>query len=242
MRPVLDTRKLYPAAVMDTMYATSQAQELRGGKSKNAALRESRQMSPYLVFGIAMLGIVIIALVVTGNLAANFNERAKRDLNAALEPLAEMLDGSVDLERARVNGRHHGQLTTAQVVSGPGGLGRLFETTFVEPAGGEAWKAVVRRPKSETESWERTFEGPDPLSDSVQPAVFELLGDLLPFPGWFELNYDPVAGDLRLTRAMVSRRDIPTTDRFERYLETLERAAAVNRAAQVDGAGATAAS
>ena len=65
MRPVLDTRKLYPAAVMDTMYATSQAQELRGGKSKNAALRESRQMSPYLVFGIAMLGIVIIALVVT---------------------------------------------------------------------------------------------------------------------------------------------------------------------------------
>jgi hypothetical protein len=74
-------------------------------------------MSPYVIFAIAMLGIVIIALVVTGNLAAGFNERAKRDLRSTLDPLAEMLEGSVELESAQVNGRHHGQITTAQVVS-----------------------------------------------------------------------------------------------------------------------------
>ena len=37
-------------------------------------------MSPYRLFGLAMLAIVIFSLVVTGNLAAKFNERAKRTL------------------------------------------------------------------------------------------------------------------------------------------------------------------
>jgi hypothetical protein len=199
-------------------------------------------MSPYVIFAIAMLGIVIIALVVTGNLAAGFNERAKRDLRSTLDPLAEMLEGSVELESAQVNGRHHGQITTAQVVSAPGGLGRLFETTFVEPAGGEAWSALVRRPKSDTDAWERAFEGPDGFAQSIRPAIYDLLDDLLPYPGWFELRYDPEAGHLRLTRAMVSRRDIPTPDRFQRYLDVLEKAAEMNRAAQGGVAGATAVS
>lgn len=183
----------------------------------------------YVVFGLVMLGVVIVSLLVTGNLAATFNERAKSDLKAALEPLAAMLDGTVDVENASVTGRFHGQITTGQVVSGPGGMGRLFQTTYVEPAGGAKWSAVVTRPKSEEAAWERTFEG-EP--DAMKPFVHKYLDDLLPYPGWFELIYEPDAGSLRLTRAMQSRRDIPIADRFALYLETLESVAAENRRVQ----------
>lgn len=197
-------------------------------------------MSPYVIFGLAMLGIVIFSLVVTGNLAANFNDRAKRDMKSALEPLAEQLEGEVILDEAKVDGRYHGQITTGQVVPGPGGMGRLFQTTYVEPAGGSSWKAVVRRPKTEGEDWERSFEGANGLSATFQDQVYALLDALLPYPGWFELRYDPEAGALALTRAMQSRRDVPTAERFVLYLQTLEQAGAANRAAQADAGVATA--
>ena len=200
-------------------------------------------MSPYLIFGLAMVGIVIFSLVVTGNLAATFNERAKKDMKAALEPLAEQLDGSVDLESARVEGRYHGQITTGQVVSGPGGMGRLFETIFIEPAGGSSWRAVVRRPKTVEQEWDRTFDSVADFDLEFQQSVFELLDALLPYPGWFEIAYESVAGSLKLTRAMQSRRDVPSSERFRAYLETLERAAAANRSVQAEAvAGAVAAS
>ena len=199
-------------------------------------------MSPYLICGLAMLGIVIFSLVVTGNLAARFNERAKDDLRTALEPLAEQLDGTLDLDEAKVEGRYHGQITTGKVVSGAGGMGRLFEATFVEPAGGDSWRALVRRPKADGEEWERSFDGPQALASDVRPEAFRLLDALLPFPGWFELRYDPQAGALTLTRAMQSRRDVPVPERFALYLETLEEAAEINRSAQTEGAAPTTAS
>ena len=199
-------------------------------------------MSPYLIFGLAMLGIVIFALVVTGNLAATFNERAKRDMRAALEPLAEQLDGTVDIERAEVSGRYHGQITSGQVVPGPGGMGRLFQTTYVEPAGGGEWKAIVRRPKTEGEPWERTIEGAHSDNTVFVDRIYGMLDALLPFPGWFELKYEPAAGSLTLTRAMQSRRDVPSPERFAIYLETLERVAAENRAVQGEALAATAGS
>jgi hypothetical protein len=197
-------------------------------------------MSPYLIFGLAMLGIVIFSLVVTGNLAASFNERAKRDLRTALEPLAAQIDGTVDLAEARIEGRYHGQITTGRIVPGPGGMGRLFTATYVEPAGGAGWKAVVRRPRSEGEAWKRTFEGPGRLEESLRGEVYALLDALLPYPGWFELQYDPDAGSLALTRAMQSRKDIPVPERFALYLDTLERAGAINRSAQAEAGVATA--
>ena len=125
-------------------------------------------------------------------------------------------------------------------VPGPGGMGRLFQTTYIEPAGGSSWKAVVRRPKTEGEEWERTFEGADSFTATLQDQVYALLDALLPYPGWFELKYDPEAGALTLTRAMQSRRDVPTAERFALYLQTLEQAGAVNRAAQADAGVATA--
>lgn len=190
-------------------------------------------MSPYLWFGLAMLLITVFGLVITGNLAATFNERAKADLRAALEPLAAQIDGTIDVETASTTGRYHGQITTGQVVAGPGGMGRLFQTSLVEPAGGDAWKAVVTRPRDETADWERTFEG-EPEAE-LASLIHPLLDGLLPFPGWFELKYDPATGTLTLTRAMQSRRDIPTPERFALYLETLEQAASSNRSVQTAG-------
>ena len=180
-----------------------------------------------------MLGVVVVSLLVTGNLAATFNERAKNDLKNALDPLAAILEGATDVEEAKVDGKFGGQITTGKVVSGPGGMGRLFQTTYVEPAGGTSWSAVVTRPKSEDGDWERTFEGGP---DEIKACVHEQLDALLPFPGWFELVYDPQAGSLRLTRAMQSRRDIPTPERFKLYLETLERVGSENRRVQTRAA------
>ena len=187
-------------------------------------------MSPYLWFAIAMAAIAVVGLLVTGNLAATFNERAKADLKAALEPLAEQIAGTVDVETAAINGRYLGQITTGQVVAGPGGMGRLFQTVLVEPAGGGSWKAVVTRPRDESAEWQRTFEGS--LEQLLAPSIYPLLDGLLPFPGWFEMKYVPEAGTLSLTRAMQSRRDIPTPERFALYLETLDKAAATNRSIQ----------
>jgi hypothetical protein len=192
-----------------------------------------------VIFGLAMLGIVIFSLVVTGNLAAGFNERAKRDMRASLEPLAEQLDGTVNVDEAKVEGRYHGQITTGQVVAGPGGMGRLFETSYIEPAGGSGWRAVVRRPKSDGEEWERTFDGAEALA-GLGTDVCGLLDALLPYPGWFELKYDPDGGSLKLTRAMQSRRDVPTAERFALYLQTVEAAGRANRAAQAEAGVATA--
>ena len=103
-------------------------------------------MSPYVWFGLAMVAIVIVSLIVTGNLAAKFNERAKTDLSASLGPLAEIIDGSKDVDSASVEGRFDGQIVTARVVSGPGGMGRLFETTMSSPRVGSHGRpsSVVR--------------------------------------------------------------------------------------------------
>ena len=55
-------------------------------------------MNPYLSFSIAMCGVVVIALAGTAYLAAYFNRRSKNDMEAALTPLAQVIDGEMDVE------------------------------------------------------------------------------------------------------------------------------------------------
>ena len=62
-------------------------------------------MNPYLSFSIAMCAVVIIALAGTAYLAAYFNRRSKNDMQAALEPLAQVIDGEIDVEEGLVKGR-----------------------------------------------------------------------------------------------------------------------------------------
>ncbi len=71
-------------------------------------------MNPYLSFSIAMCAVVIIALAGTAYLAAYFNRRSKNDMQAALEPLAQVIDGEIDVEEGLVKGRFDGQLAEGQ--------------------------------------------------------------------------------------------------------------------------------
>ena len=189
-------------------------------------------MNTYVVFGLVMLLIVVVSLVASGMLAASFNERAKADLERALAPLAEQIDGTVDLESASVKGRYLGHITTGAMISAPGGMGRQFEVKLVDGAGGEPWAHLTTRPKDDIGPIEHRFDGSRELDPTLTAAISEPMEKLLPFPGWFQLRYDPTSGELRLSRTMQSRKDIPAPERFAVYLDTIYRAASANRAAQ----------
>lgn len=195
------------------------------------------RMNTYVTFGLAMLVIVVVSLVASGMLAASFNERARADLGRALTPLAEQLDGTVDVESASISGRFRGHLTTAAMISAPGGIGRQFEVKLVDGAGGEPWTHLATRPKDDIGPTEHRFDGSEQLEAALAPRLREPMERLLPFPGWFQLRYDPPSGELRLSRTMQSRKDIPAPERFALYLDTVHGAAEANRAAQApDGA------
>ncbi len=60
-------------------------------------------MNPYVSFSIAMCLVVLLSLGATAYLAVMFNRRGKVDLGEALAPLAELIEGEVDLEDTRTN-------------------------------------------------------------------------------------------------------------------------------------------
>ena len=195
------------------------------------------RMNTYVVFGLAMLVIVVVSLVASGMLAASFNERAKADLGRALAPLAEQIDGTVDIESASIDGRYRGHITSGAMVSAPGGMGRQFEVKLVDGAGGEPWTHLATRPKDDVGPIEHRFEGGKELDAALSPVIRGPMEALLPFPGWFQIRYDPASGELCLSRTMQSRKDIPAPERFAIYLETIHGVAVANRAVQApDGA------
>ena len=194
-------------------------------------------MNTYIVFGLVMLVIVVVSLVASGMLAASFNERAKADLARALAPLAEQVDGTVDVETASIDGRFRGHITTAAMISAPGGMGRQFEVKLVDGAGGHTWTHLTTRPKDDVGPIEHRFEGDAEAEAELTAQIRGPMEALLPFAGWFQLRYDPISGEVRLNRTMQSRKDIPTPERFAAYLETIHTAAVANRSAQApDGA------
>ena len=97
-------------------------------------------MDPYLATALAMCVIVLLSLAGTAYLAAMFNRRAKADLRERLEPLAAAIDGTIDLDEAKVEGRYQGQIAIGRMANAPGGFGRLFHVELVDAAGGEKWE------------------------------------------------------------------------------------------------------
>ena len=73
-------------------------------------------MNPYLATAIAMCAIVLISLAGTAYLAMVFNRKAKVDLQERLGPLAQAIDGAVDVEDAKVEGRYRGQIAIGRMV------------------------------------------------------------------------------------------------------------------------------
>jgi len=188
----------------------------------------------YVWFTVAMCAISLISLVVTAYLAAHFNRGAKRDLTAALSPLAEILGGTVDLETAEASGRYRGHLAAARMANATDGPGRVFQTEIVDGAGGEDWRATSTR-RGESDAGPPLFlEGGSPeLAATVEAALPSLLAiDLDPRRDRFRAEYLASAGILRLTRPMRTRRDIPGPEHLAVMLDLLVGLGPVNRRTQ----------
>ncbi len=189
-------------------------------------------MNPYLATAIAMCAIVLISLAGTAYLAMVFNRKAKADLQERLAPLAQAIDGAVDVEDAKVEGRYRGQIAIGRVANAPGGFGRLFHLELVDAAGGQGWEWSSLPDKKLPEPV-RTFDGDPALRDRLG-IDFEREALFVPDDRRqrFGFLYDPEAGMVRLTREMRTRLDIPDAETFTRQLETLHRLGEANRRAQ----------
>ena len=184
-----------------------------------------------------MCVIVLLSLAATAYLAIYFNRRAKEDLGQRLQPLAEVIDGRVNLDDARIDGRYHGQIAIARLANAPGGFGRLFHVELVDSAGGQGWE-WSSLPDKKRQQPVRTFEGDATLQDRLG-VDFDQTAKVVQDDQHqrFGFAYDPAAGMVRLTREMRTRLDIPDAETFSRQLEALERMGRANRQAQgSDGA------
>ena len=179
-----------------------------------------------------MCAIVLISLAGTAYLAAVFNRRAKADMRARLDPLADAIDGTADVEEARLEGRYNGQIAMGRVSNAPGGFGRLFHVELVDSAGGEKWE-WSSLPQKKPPALIRTFEGAPALQERLGidfPAVAKVVPN--DEQERFGFIYDPEAGMMRLTREMRTRLDIPDAETFLRQLATLQELGEANRRAQ----------
>ncbi len=190
-------------------------------------------MNPYLSFSIAMCAVVIIALAGTAYLSVYFNRRSKMDMERALQPLADVVGGDLDIEEGHVSGRYEGQLSEGRVATMPGGMSRIFLISIVESAGGQPWKWTLTRSKEPGGPDEARFEQEvDGVTDRIEPLLIPIKDDPDMQGIWCRVEYDPASGMLTLTRPMRVRRDIPAAAAFQRYLDVLVAAAAENRSAQ----------
>ena len=186
-------------------------------------------VNPYLTVTLVMCGVIFIALAATAYLAVYFTRRAKADLTAALEPLAEVLEGTSDPEEAMVTGRHNGKLAFGRVANAEGSLVRVFETEVIDSAGGEKW-LFVRYPRKDVTE----YRPEDGAVFAALPALQrqDLAASLGITAEWLQIDYSPEKGHVRLTVPMGSRKDIPSVDSFIHQLNLLDSLSDENRAWQ----------
>ncbi len=177
--------------------------------------------------------VVGLSLFLTAYLAVMFNRRAKADMLTTLTPLAEVLDGEVDLEEARAHGRYSGHIAEGRAANATDGPGKVFFTSIIDSAGGQPWTYTARRSKDPSASLETKFEGVQGAEgEQIRDEVEDVIALLLTSPGWLRVEYDPNAGHVRLTRPMVTRRDIPERETFRRQVEVLIQIGSINRSIQ----------
>lgn len=181
-----------------------------------------------------MCAVIFVSLALTAYLAVYFNRRAKADLQAALEPLAERIAGTVDLENAQVTGRYDRKLVIGRMTHAEGGPVRVFRIDIIDSAGGTPWVYVSLAPKKDGTGRTGSFEPDDAelesgLSLLGTPELPALLGAN---DEWFQVEYSREGGYVRVTRPMGTRKDLPSADAFAAQLGWLNRLADQNRALQ----------
>ncbi len=177
--------------------------------------------------------VVAIAIFFTAYLAVMFNRRAKADMLATLTPLSELIEGAIDLEEAKTTGRYQGHIAEGRAANSPDGPGKVFYTSVIDGAGGTTWTYTIRKPKEPTAELETKFDSVDGATGAqIHEFLDSLIRPLMTVPGWLRVEYDPEPGHIRLSRQMVTRRDIPNPEAFQKQLDLVVSVAAKNRELQ----------
>jgi hypothetical protein len=207
---------------------------IRGVPGTPAPTRTKRQVvplvNPYILTGLVMCLVLLVALAGTAYLAVFFNRRAKADLEAALSPLAELIDGTINLDEAEVTGSWSGFPVFARMANASEGPGRVFQSDVLDAAGGESWQ-YTSNPGKNDEPRKVEFTGSGGVREEVEPAIDNGVKAFLD-PGYerHRVEYLPDKGVVRLVRAMRTRRDIPVPDVLRQQLDMLTEVADRNRA------------
>ena len=186
-------------------------------------------MNPYVAVTLVMCGVIFLALAATAYMAVYFTRKAKADLQQALTPLAAVLDGKADVEEAQVEGRFAGKLAFGRMAHAEGGPVRVFQTELIDAAGGEKWLYVAYPAQGTTEfrpEGSPMFQELEALRRADLPTALAIKSD------WFQLDYSPEGGYVRLTTPMSTRKDIPPEDEFRRQLAVVDKLSDENRAMQ----------
>ena len=188
-------------------------------------------VNPYIATTLAMCLVLLIALAATAYLAVFFNRRAKADLEEALAPLADVIDGSIHLEEAQITGTFERYPVYARMANASEGPGRVFQTDIVDAAGGEPWQYTSNPVTKSGEPRSVSYTGPDQVEEHVGPIIDRSASDFLNLDTErFRVEYLPEQGFVRLVRAMRTRHDIPETGVFTQQLHMLAAVASENRA------------
>lgn len=180
-------------------------------------------MNPYLAAGLALVGMIIIATILTSYLAVYFTRKAKEDLREHLTPLAAAVQGEANVNDAVVCGARHGTHVYGRMAAEAAGTVRVWQTDIMDAAGGHPWTFVWARPRKQEISPRVTIEAPDAdLRAMLEGWTAESLQPLRPAAAdWLQLHYDPAGGYVRLVRPMSGRNDIPTADHFLQEIDWL---------------------
>jgi hypothetical protein len=190
-------------------------------------------LNPYVSATLAMCVIVLLSLIATAYMAMYFNKRAKADLQQAMSPLAEVVEGELDLEDAVVKGRFSGHIAEGRMATSIIAAGRVFHTSVIDGAGGSKWAYYSVAAKSSQGEQMRTFEADDPgLENRLADSLGQLIATHEQGTPWVKIEYDPAPGQIRLTKPMRTRHDIPNAETYRSQLDTVVSAAKVNRAVQ----------
>lgn len=207
---------------------------IRGPQLADVGIRNEYQVNPYVLTGLVMCGVVLIALAGTSYLAVYFTRRAKADLAVVLTPLAEVVDGQANIDEAEVTGTFRRNHVAARMANAAAGTVRIWQTDMLDAAGGHGWNWVYSRPRKQHPEPEiEIVADNDDARQFASALTAESVQDFEPDgKDWLQIEYSPDSGWVRLARPIRGRNDIPSKEDFGRDLARLATICDENRAYQ----------